>query len=94
MFRKQNGGFRKLIEESINERQKPLIFKSLTKQISRYGKKINGENINETEFFKRWISIFAVNCMKLVNKCFFMCFDVFKCCLLCSQPLKISETVN
>ena len=40
MFRKQNGGFRKLIEESINERQKPLIFKSLTKQISRRGKKL------------------------------------------------------
>ena len=33
-----NGGFRKLTEVSVNERQKPLIFKMLTEQISRFKK--------------------------------------------------------
>ena len=36
-----NGGFRKLTEVSANEQQKPLIFKTLTEQISRLLKKIN-----------------------------------------------------
>jgi len=31
-----NGGFRKLTEEIVNKRQKPLIFKLLTKVISRF----------------------------------------------------------
>ena len=31
-FRYRNGGFRKLTEESVNEWQKPLIFKSKTKK--------------------------------------------------------------
>ena len=35
------------MEESIDKRQKPVIFKFLTIQISRYGKKIYIENINE-----------------------------------------------
>ena len=31
-----NEGFRKLKEESVNERQKPSIFKTLTERISRF----------------------------------------------------------
>ena len=31
-----NRGFRKLTEVSVNERQKPFIFKTLTERISRF----------------------------------------------------------
>ena len=37
---------------SVNERQKPLIFKTLTKRISSFWKqKLTAKNINGTEFF-------------------------------------------
>ena len=42
--------FSKLTEESVNERQKPLIFKSLTKVISLL-KKLTVEHENETDLF-------------------------------------------
>ena len=53
-----NGGFRKLTEVSVNERQKPLIFKTFTERISRFWKKkINGwkQKRNGFIFKKRWI---------------------------------------
>ena len=47
-----NGGLRKLTEVSVNERQKPLIFKTLTERISRFWKKnVNAKNGNGTKFF-------------------------------------------
>ena len=41
------GGFRKSMEECVNKRRKPLIFKSLTKRISCFRKKLMVKNINE-----------------------------------------------
>ena len=47
-----NGGFRKLKEVSVKERQKPLIFKTLTERISRFWKKnLTAKNENGANFF-------------------------------------------
>ena len=44
--------FSKLTEVSVNERQKPLIFTTLTERISRFlKKKIMAKNENKTNFF-------------------------------------------
>ena len=41
-----NGGFRKLTEVSVNERQKSLIFKTLTEHISRSNKWLKKDLFN------------------------------------------------
>ena len=46
-----NGGFRKLTEVFVNERQKSLIFKMLTERTNRFWrKKLTTKNENETDF--------------------------------------------
>ena len=43
--------FRNITEDSVNERQNPLIFNPLTKRINRFWKKISVENEKETDFY-------------------------------------------
>ena len=70
------GKVRKLTEESVNEWQKPLIFKSSAKRISRFWKRLKTKTQPISLLKMHW------SCKKRI---FFMCSDVFKCCLLCSH---------
>ena len=66
-LRKRNRGFRKLTVESFNKLQKPLIFKLLTKWISRFRKKWNVESMNETDGGFKELSFFFL--LKLHGTC-------------------------
>ena len=86
-----NGGLRKLTEESINERQKPLIFKLLTKWISRFWKKINDWKRKRNGFFKgNFVFFSAYNYIFYV----FWCLKVVFCVHIPKYWEKIAVPLN
>ena len=60
-----NGDFRKLTEVPVNERQKPLIFKSLMERIiAGFEKKLTTKNENGTELFLKTVNFISLTWKK------------------------------
>ena len=82
---------------SVNERQKPVIFKTLTERISRF-KKINGLKLKRNRFFfqpKIAINLFKkIRVLKVLNIVFCFLNSLTISYALTVVPLTIYLTVN